>query len=897
MARNYKEGDAPVPGYKLLKFLGRGGFGEVWKATAPGGFEVALKIINLSGKPGQKELRALQVVKRLRHPHLIQVTAFWLRDEEGNVLPDPEEALMGESTLSKAPEPTIQDTMIAPLDVMTDAVRTRPTELVIAMGLADQSLFDRLQECQRQGLPGIPTEELLGYMEDSARAIDYLNSPTHSFMGSEPMAVQHCDIKPHNILIVSGAAQVCDFGLARVMGDVQNSSAAAGTIAYAAPECIKEGKPSSTTDQYSLALSYLELKTGALPYDSETWMEVLTAVQQGNLNLTKLPQAEQVVVRRATAQNPADRFPSTTAMVHALREAALGLGPSVRQTESQPTGPTEGSESAEGLPLGILAAGLALVLALAGGGWYFWPRETTIPKKLVKGNDKKGDEDIKKKTEVPVAKTQKALGDEARGFEKFPEAIDHYTASLKEFPDDAVVHFSRGLCYLRTGRPDLAVADFEKAVELDQTDVERFRERPQFTEAYLDRGESLSEKSPAKAIEDFDRVLKANARHPAGLFGRAGALLRTKDYDGSIRDFKAAATADAKYAKSPELVAAYVARGETKLRTDPKSAEADASEALKIDDKSANAYLLRGTAKLEQGLLEESLPDFTRAIELNENDPRGRSRRGLVYLLLENYKEAIIDLSYAIKADEANPHPTDLLNRGKAYLLNGSYDHAIGDFDRLLAKDPNHAMGYYLRGDAHRNNNAPKKALEDYDKALKIDPKFAEAYFGRGIVYHGQMKYPEAVTNYTQAVKHGFYQGQAFDLRADVYEGNGQMAEAKNDRAAHALSKKIEADPKDSKSRAELAFMLATSPFADFRAGGWARELAQEACELTNEMDAASLDALAAAYAESGDFAEAVKWATKAQELATDADLKKAYAERAKKYEDKQPFRSPAPAS
>ena len=86
MGRSYNKGEEPVPGYKLIQPLGRGGFGEVWKANGPGGIPVALKIIGLTGKQGFKELRAIQRVKLIRHPNLVPITAFWLKDRAGNVL-------------------------------------------------------------------------------------------------------------------------------------------------------------------------------------------------------------------------------------------------------------------------------------------------------------------------------------------------------------------------------------------------------------------------------------------------------------------------------------------------------------------------------------------------------------------------------------------------------------------------------------------------------------------------------------------------------------------------------------------------------------------------------------------------------------------------------------------
>ena len=83
-----EKGDEPVPGYRLEAFLGRGQFGEVWRATSPGGARVALKFLNLDERQGLKEFRAIQRIKSIRYPHLATVTALWLLDEAGNVLDD-----------------------------------------------------------------------------------------------------------------------------------------------------------------------------------------------------------------------------------------------------------------------------------------------------------------------------------------------------------------------------------------------------------------------------------------------------------------------------------------------------------------------------------------------------------------------------------------------------------------------------------------------------------------------------------------------------------------------------------------------------------------------------------------------------------------------------------------
>jgi hypothetical protein len=311
--RHYKVGDEPVPGYRLTAFLGSGGFGEVWKATAPGGTEVAIKINNLAMKGALKEFRSLKLVKKIQYPNLVPILAIWLKNEQGEILQEAAfDEIGGDS--SRGLRGTITTNTIEYVP------RPEPAELVIAMGLGHKSLADRLEECRKQGLTGIPIDELLNYLQDAARAIDYLNSPRHEFP-SGLKAIQHCDIKPPNILIVGDAAQVCDFGLAREQDNLRSTSLALSPV-YAAPEMIESNTPSPSTDQYSLAMSYLELRTGELPFPPEsTAHSVIQAHLNGKIDLSRLAPAEREVIRRATARQPADRFSSTSEMIAALRAA------------------------------------------------------------------------------------------------------------------------------------------------------------------------------------------------------------------------------------------------------------------------------------------------------------------------------------------------------------------------------------------------------------------------------------------------------------------------------------------------------------------------------------------------------------------------------------------------
>lgn len=321
----FHKGDELIAGYRLEAFLGRGQFGDVWRTSAPGGTAAALKFIDLSGKLGLKEFRGIQRVKELRHANLMPITALWMLSEDGEVLSDNIIESYG----------SVDSTSISRTLAVEDLNEMpRPQWLVVAMLLGTKSLLDRLEECQAEGLAGIPVDELVKYLADAAKGIDFLNLKQHN-LGEGPASIQHCDIKPANMMLVGDSVVVCDFGLARMLGDVSaTATGMVGSPAYMAPECVNR-KPSNATDQYSLAVSYVELRTGRLPFKDAGYAAVLEAHRTGQLDLSGLTEREREVIRKATRVEPSERFPSCSEMIEALRQAQHESAPTASQPKSR----------------------------------------------------------------------------------------------------------------------------------------------------------------------------------------------------------------------------------------------------------------------------------------------------------------------------------------------------------------------------------------------------------------------------------------------------------------------------------------------------------------------------------------------------------------------------------
>lgn len=265
-----------VLGYTLKSRIGSGGYGEVWSAEAPGGMVKAMKFIYgfHDEERATTELKSLDRMKLVRHPFLLSL----------------------------------------------ERIQVVSGQLVVITELGDKSLADLYRECKETQGSGIPRDELLKYLRDAADGLDYL-AQAHN--------LQHLDIKPENLLLLGGHVKIADFGLVKEVKDNFQSLMSGLTPTYAPPELF-DGKPHRNSDQYSLAIVYQELLTGARPFNGATAAQLAKQHIHGQPALQALPAPDQPVIARALSKDPGLRFGCCRELIDELvqrkgRVAANGL--------------------------------------------------------------------------------------------------------------------------------------------------------------------------------------------------------------------------------------------------------------------------------------------------------------------------------------------------------------------------------------------------------------------------------------------------------------------------------------------------------------------------------------------------------------------------------------------
>jgi eukaryotic-like serine/threonine-protein kinase len=143
--------------------------------------------------------------------------------------------------------------------------------------------------------------------------------------------VIHRDIKPHNVIVdPEGVVKVTDFGIARAgASQMTEEGAIIGTAQYLSPEQARGAPVDQTSDLYSSGIVLYELLTGKVPFTGETPVEIamkhLAEIPEPpSVQRPEIPEDLDLLVVRALAKEPADRYQSAAAMDADLETVAHG---------------------------------------------------------------------------------------------------------------------------------------------------------------------------------------------------------------------------------------------------------------------------------------------------------------------------------------------------------------------------------------------------------------------------------------------------------------------------------------------------------------------------------------------------------------------------------------------
>jgi len=286
-------------------------------------------------------------------------------------------------------------------------------------------------------------------------------------------------------------------------------------------------------------------------------------------------------------------------------------------------------------------------------------------------------------------------------------------------------------------------------------------------------------------------------------------------------------------------------------------------ELIKKQPEESRLYTLRASAWWARGDEQKALADYDKAIELGLETTHAYVSRGLFHASLGNYDEAVADYTKAIGLD-----PTDasmLTNRAAVYMSQQKYQLAADDYTAAIKLQPQRASHYEQRALAWKVLGDFEQALADYRKATELNPQFVAAYMGCGFLHFRRGQHAKAVEDFSRAIEHAPDLAQAYNNRGYNRQMLGQFADALAD-----YEEAIKLNPDYALAYQNKAWLLAASSDDALRNGKQAIAAATTACDLTGYEHLGAVKALAAAFAEDGQFAKAVGWQEKVVEAVSE---------------------------
>ena len=270
-----------------------------------------------------------------------------------------------------------------------------------------------------------------------------------------------------------------------------------------------------------------------------------------------------------------------------------------------------------------------------------------------------------------------------------------------------------------------------------------------------------------------------------------------------------------------------------------------------------------GYELLQEKRVDEAIVYFKKALAIYPSYAEAHNNLGIALVQEGDVDEAITnyETSLEFKPDFLDAH----YNLGVALLQKGRLDEAMPHFQKVLELNPDYADADYNLGVIFLQKQQPDDAIRYFQKTLAIQPDYAEAEHGLGLACVQKGQLDEAIAHFRKTIEMNPDHAQAHNNL-----GRALLQEGRVDEAIVHFQKALAIAPGTAEFQNNLAWVLATCPIASFRNGDRAVDLAQSANQLTGDANPDMLGTLAAAYAETGQFPQAIATVQRAIQLAGD---------------------------
>lgn len=275
------------------------------------------------------------------------------------------------------------------------------------------------------------------------------------------------------------------------------------------------------------------------------------------------------------------------------------------------------------------------------------------------------------------------------------------SAGNGQTPQTAQDYLKSGMAHFQNGDTDAALADANKALELNAN----------YVDALALRAALRSKKGDtAGVLADYNRIIELAPSAPGVevvYHNRSMMRLQSKDIDGALDDLNKAVSIN------PKVAEIYNGRAIARLQKgDSDGALADYEKAIELKPSLPSALTGRGYFRYHKKDFAGALSDFDKAIEVYPNYADTYVRRGIVRGLMGDVQAAIADIK-----------------KGSLLKASSISDSALGNFispfielNQYITQHPGDARAYEVRGILRFLQGKETDGVNDFGKSLELEP-------------------------------------------------------------------------------------------------------------------------------------------------------------------------------